>query len=167
MSFGLLDECLDVASEHDCELVERADSLVFVGPQGGPVQYSHFRSKVWVPACLQAGVPGAQPHDLRRANATAMVHSGVDVKTMQTRLGQTDLRLAIAIYAQKTTAADMDAAERLGDVLRLRRPRIVQIRARSRVAYARNSRDRTRNRALTAALRRAPRAPDQHFRRWR
>ena len=59
-------------------------------------------------------MPGVSFHDLRRANATALVLDGVDLKTAQTRLGHSDPRLTLAVYAQATTEADKDAAERLG-----------------------------------------------------
>jgi integrase len=57
---------------------------------------------------------GLNFHDLRRTNATAMVAEGVDVKTAQARLGHSDPRLTLAIYAQATTEGDRRAAERLG-----------------------------------------------------
>jgi integrase len=90
------------------------DALVFVGPDGGPLEYSNFRRRVWMPACQAAGLPGLVFHDLRRANATGMVAEGVDLKTAQTRLGHSDPRLTLAIYAQATTEADQLAADRLG-----------------------------------------------------
>jgi integrase len=37
------------------------------------------------------------------------------VKTAQARLGHTDPRLTLAVYAQATTEADRDAADRLGE----------------------------------------------------
>ena len=43
-----------------------------------------------------------------------MVASGVDVRTAQNRLGHSDPRLTIGLYAQATGAADRDAADRLG-----------------------------------------------------
>ena len=42
-----------------------------------------------------------------------MVLDGVELKTAQTRLGHSDPRLTIAVYAQATTDADKAAAERL------------------------------------------------------
>jgi len=39
----------------------------------------------------------------------------VDLKTAQTRLGHSDPRLTIGLYAQVTTEADKAAAEALGD----------------------------------------------------
>ena len=53
-------------------------------------------------------------HDLRRANATGMVLDGVDLKTAQTRLGHSDPRVTLSVYAQATNAADAAAAEQLG-----------------------------------------------------
>jgi len=49
-----------------------------------------------------AGLDGLNFHDLHRTNATAMVAEGVDVKTAQARLGHSDPRLTLAIYAQAT-----------------------------------------------------------------
>jgi len=53
-------------------------------------------------------------HDLRRTNASVMVAEGVDVKTAQARLGHSDPRLTLAIYAQATTEGDRSAAKKLG-----------------------------------------------------
>ena len=89
------------------------DAYVFVGPRGGPLEYSGFRQRVWVPACSKVGLADLGFHDLRRANATVLVRSGVDVKTAQTRLGHSDPRLTLGIYAQASTSADRDAAGRL------------------------------------------------------
>lgn len=94
---------------------ERA--LVFVAPNGGPLRYDKWRRRVWVPACIAAGVPGLSFHDLRRTNATALVAGNVDIKTAQARLGHSDPRLTLAIYAQATTAADRSAADMLGETL--------------------------------------------------
>jgi len=44
-----------------------------------------------------------------------LVHESVDLKTAQTRLGHTDPRLTLAIYAQATTEADRAAADALGE----------------------------------------------------
>ena len=92
-----------------------ADRLVFTNGTGSPLDYAHWRLRAWLPAVELAGLAGANFHDLRRANATALVHDGVDVKTAQARLGHTDPRLTLAIYAQATTEADRAAAERLGE----------------------------------------------------
>lgn len=82
-----------------------------------PLQYSAFRQRVWQPACAKVGLPELGFHDLRRHNATTMVRNGVDVKTAQARLGHSDPRLTLGIYAQATTDADRAAADLLGDLL--------------------------------------------------
>lgn len=91
------------------------DTYLFVGDHGGPLEYSGFRQRVWQPACQAIGLPNLGFHDLRRANATELVRSGVDVKTAQTRLGHSDPRLTLAVYAQATNEADRTAAEKLGE----------------------------------------------------
>ena len=67
-----------------------------------------------MPACVAAGLDGLVFHDLRRAAATALVLERVDMKTAQTRLGHSDPRLTLVLYAQASNEADRDAAERVG-----------------------------------------------------
>ncbi len=102
------------------------DAFVFVTATGQPVRYSNWRRRVWNPAAAAVGLgnvtqnggrqryDGIGFHDLRRANATALVAEGVDIKTAQTRLGHSNPRLTLAIYAQATSEGDRAAAERLG-----------------------------------------------------
>jgi integrase len=90
------------------------DELLFPNHDGRPLDYSNWRGRVWEPAAEAVGMAGLNFHDLRRTNATAMVAEGVDVKTAQARLGHTDPRLTLAIYAQATTEGDRSAASKLG-----------------------------------------------------
>lgn len=94
--------------------VNDQESLVFSTEVGGPLAYSNWRRRIWVPACERADLVGLGFHDLRRTNATAMVASGVDIKTAQRRLGHADPRMTLAIYAQGTEDGDSAAADRLG-----------------------------------------------------
>lgn len=91
-----------------------SEAYVFPAPGGGPVDYSNWRRRYWVPACAAAGLDGVGFHDLRRAAATALVLQGVDMKTAQVRLGHADPRMTLAVYAQATSEADRSAADRLG-----------------------------------------------------
>jgi integrase len=90
------------------------NALLFPNTEGEPLDYSNWRRRIWEPAVKAAGLEGLNFHDLRRTNATAMVAEGVDVKTAQARLGHSDPRLTLAIYAQATTEGDRRAAEKLG-----------------------------------------------------
>jgi integrase len=57
--------------------------------------------------------PGFGFHDLR-LDATGLVMEGVEINTAQSRLGHSDARLTLAVYAQTSTEADRAAANRLG-----------------------------------------------------
>ena len=92
-----------------------AECLVFQSPEGSPLDYSRWRQRVWMLAVEAADLAGVSFHDLRRAAATALVAEGVDLKTAQTRLGHSDPRLTLAVYAQATSEADKAAADRLGE----------------------------------------------------
>lgn len=90
------------------------DELLLPNHDGRPLDYSNWRGRVWEPAVNVIGMADLNFHDLRRTNATAMVAEGVDVKTAQARLGHSDPRLTLAIYAQATTEGDRSAASKLG-----------------------------------------------------
>jgi integrase len=92
-----------------------AAAWVFPGPKGGPLRYANFHDRVWVPACTRAGLEGLGFHDLRRTAATVLVTSGVDVRTAQHRLGHSDPRLTLAVYAQVAPHADRAAAAAIED----------------------------------------------------
>ena len=88
--------------------------FLFTTRHGRPLDYSHWRERVWLPAVAKAGLEGAGFHDLRRANATTLVAEGVNVKTAQTRLGHADPRTTLSVYAQAVPKADRAAADALG-----------------------------------------------------
>lgn len=87
-----------------------ADTYLFES-RSGPLDYSHFRQRVWLPAVTKASLPGVGFHDLRRTNASVMVAERVDVKTAQTRLGHADVRTTLQLYALATSIADRLAAD--------------------------------------------------------
>lgn len=108
-----------------------AGALLFVNKSGGPLNYAGWRRRAWAPAVVASGFFTEEPdpkrpgrtrmaptlgfHDLRRANATAMIRDTVDIKTAQKRLGHSDPRLTLAVYAQTTIEGDEEAAARLRD----------------------------------------------------
>ena len=49
-----------------------------------------------------------------QCEGAALVAEGVDLKTAQARLGHSNPRLTLGLYAQATEAADRSAADRLG-----------------------------------------------------
>jgi len=90
------------------------DAWVFDWPSGAHLSYSAWR-KHWLRATSEAGLPaGFGFHDLRRANATGLVSSGVDIRTAQSRLGHADVRMTLEIYARATNEATGPRPRRSG-----------------------------------------------------
>jgi integrase len=93
------------------------DTLVFVSPDGAPLSYTNWRRRVWRPATTAAKMPALRFHDLRSTAATALVASGADVKTTQTRLGHSSSRVTLDLYARATAKSDRAAADAVGTYL--------------------------------------------------
>ncbi|MFP5256083.1 MAG: tyrosine-type recombinase/integrase [Acidimicrobiia bacterium] len=98
------------------------DALLFPGPRGRPQIASNWRRRVWLPAIIKIGLgtidekghyEGPTFHDLRRTSATGLVAAGVDVKTAQTRLGHSQVRLTLELYAQAVDEQDVKASDAL------------------------------------------------------
>ncbi|HTX00183.1 MAG TPA: tyrosine-type recombinase/integrase [Acidimicrobiales bacterium] len=86
-------------------------AYLFAGSKGGPLHYSNWRRRVWVPACRALGLPdGFRFHDLRGMNATLLIKTGADVKTTQTRLGHSSPQVTLGLYAEATSEGDRRAA---------------------------------------------------------
>jgi integrase len=108
----------DLLAEHmvSCELSASDEERFLFDTRGGqPLRYSNWRRSIWLPAVEAAGHPQAGFHDLRRASATALVARGIDVKTVQARLGHSDPRLTLQIYAQVVQEAEVKAAATLAE----------------------------------------------------
>ena len=71
------------------------DDLLFPSTQRNPQQPTSrntFRTKVWRPAVLAAGLATtARMHDLRHARASWLLAGGADLKTVMDRLGHTQI----------------------------------------------------------------------------
>jgi integrase len=109
---------VDILAEHLASMdltAADAASFVFPAPGGGHWSYANFRRRMWEPATKEAGLAGVGFHDLRRTATTQLVLANVDMKTAGTRLGHSDPRLTLAVYAQATTEADKAAADTVGD----------------------------------------------------
>jgi integrase len=90
------------------------NAFVFVSAEGQPLHYPNWRRRTWLPACEAADLSGLRFHDLRSMAATALVASGVDVKTAQVRLGHSSPTVTLGIYARATAEGDRAAAEAVG-----------------------------------------------------
>lgn len=94
------------------------DAWLFPDSTGGPVRYSNWRRRVWLPALAEAGLDNIEPlpgpHDLRRLNVTQLAASGVDLRTLMSRMGHKSAKLALEVYAKPDPVADRAAADTIG-----------------------------------------------------
>jgi integrase len=76
------------------------NDLLFRAPEGGPMRYRNFRSRVFDPAVKEAGLDGmgVTPHKLRHTAASLAIAAGADVKVIQTMLGHKDAAMTLNIY---------------------------------------------------------------------
>lgn len=88
------------------------EGLVFSDRRGGPIRRSNFARRIFGPAVSAVGLDGLTFHGLRHSAATQWVSAGIDVRTVQHRLGHSDPRLVLRLYAHSSTAADRAAASR-------------------------------------------------------
>ncbi len=96
--------------DHIARLDLNEDELLFADAFGGPLRRSNFRSRVFIPAVKQAGLDGLTFHGLRHSAATQWVSHGLDPRTVQHRLGHSDPRLVLQLYAHAVSEADQRAA---------------------------------------------------------
>ena len=115
------------------------DELLFADSNGGLLRYSNWRNRIWVPACEKAGHPLARSHGLRRAHATSLVVNGVDARTAKDRLGHSDVRMTLELYAQSVPEADRRAGEASGAYFMPGRKRVSNKRAVKRPAPIKRS----------------------------
>ncbi len=92
----------------------RDDDLLFPSTHRNlqqPTSRNTFRTKVWRPAVLTAGLPTTvRMHDLRHAHASWLLAGGADLKTVMDRLGHTQISTTQR-YLHALDSADDTALE--------------------------------------------------------
>jgi len=68
-------------------------------------------SRVMAELCQKAGVPRRPAHYLRHCHASLLAASGLDVKTLQRRLGHAQASVTLDVYAYTLSEMDKRAAE--------------------------------------------------------
>jgi integrase len=85
--------------------------LVFTSVQGKRIQGQHFREREWHPAVLRAGIGKApRVHDLRHTHATWMIARGMNLTTLQRRLGHEKITTTSDTYGHLLPEAQTMAA---------------------------------------------------------
>jgi integrase len=88
---------------------ENPSSFVFVTENGKPFA----RSFIWSTMQNLAetlGLKNASAHQLRHLHATNLVMAGVDLKTIQTRIGHANIKLTLQTYAYAVSEQDRKAS---------------------------------------------------------
>lgn len=80
--------------------------LVFPAPDGGVLNPSNFRSRVWVPALREAGLEHRPPGQMRHTFATLALSAGAPIEWIGKQLGHTSIRTTLKHYARFLPAAD-------------------------------------------------------------
>jgi integrase len=73
--------------------------LIFTGPRGAPLARSHFRNRVFQPACARAGIDGLRFHDLRHSSASWLLTAGVPITAVSRRLGHANVSMTLDTYS--------------------------------------------------------------------
>lgn len=124
-----LKEWRDLQNQHKLDYREKWDEylslhpewegLVFTTRYGSPISarnlLRHFKNTL-----SAAGLPEIRFHDLRHTTATLLLALGVDMKTIQTVLGHSQISLTMNTYAHVLPAMTEEALHRVENVFRER-----------------------------------------------
>jgi integrase len=91
---------------------------VFSTPTGSVMRDDNFRPRIWRPAVKEAlSVPDSMTfHDLRHTHVALCIESGMDLKSIQRRLGHSSIKTTGDLYAHlldSVTKRAVDALEAL------------------------------------------------------
>ena len=105
-------DCLETLGE---PFAQTEDTPVCCSNIGGLYDPTNFYSW-WNSFRKQAGFPKLRFHELRHTQATQLLANGVDVKTVQTRLGHANASTTLNWYAHAVPENDQRAAELIGNL---------------------------------------------------
>ncbi|MCL2504182.1 MAG: site-specific integrase [Coriobacteriia bacterium] len=88
---------------------------------GGFLEPDNF-SRWWDIFRKRHGFDTLKLHDLRHTQATLLIAQGVDIKTVQNRLGHTKASTTLDLYAGVLPGKDAEAASVIGSLLTTKKP---------------------------------------------
>ena len=96
------------------------DDFVFTAVEGGPVYYHGFYRDVWGPTMRRITKDKARRrkiHDLRHSHGSWLAGNGIDLATIQRRMGHESITTTINIYGHIGQRSQRAAADTLGRLL--------------------------------------------------
>lgn len=98
---------------------DRGSGPVFTAPEGGRVNESNFRNRVWGPALKAAGVAHESPYVMRHTAASWWIQAGLPDYRVAALLGHSSTRM-VSVYAHLDPNRDADVRATWGDSSALR-----------------------------------------------
>lgn len=99
------------------EFIEQSDETPVLAGYDGERISMNTLEHWWKAFREQAGIEKTRLHDLRHTHATILISRGVDVKTVQTRLGHSSAMMTLDVYSHAVPRNDMQAANDLDAML--------------------------------------------------
>ncbi len=97
----------------------RPNDLVFPSPAGAVLRVQNFRRRCFDRACVEVGLDGFVPHELRHTAAALAISAGASVKAVQSMLGHASAAMTLDRYGH-LFGDDLDAvADRLDEAARV------------------------------------------------
>ncbi len=95
------------------------DDFVFVGPSGRHLQHGNFYNRVWVPACVKAGLsPRPRIHDSRHTFASWLISEGASIEQVQDQLGHESYETTRKVYAHLLPAVGVEVGKKASAAMR-------------------------------------------------
>ncbi len=122
---AVIDMLLDYKKVQSCHRLTMGDkwqnnNLVFPNDYGGIMHQSISRR--WLQTfCKDNGLPIVNVHGLRHANASLLISSGADVKTVSSTLGHSQTSTTLDIYAHSFATKQAEASEAVAELLTTKR----------------------------------------------
>jgi len=112
--------------------------IIFPDTIGGHLRGSNFDRNVWYPIRKRAGIrEDFRFHDLRHTQASLMLAAGADLKVIQQRLGHADFATTANTYTHLLQAAQIDATNRVDELMQQRKPELESDRVATQRCYTR------------------------------
>ena len=105
---GMKEDGVPLFAQTDATPVCCTDTGSWLDPTNLGRWWNRYRKEI--------GLPDFRMHELRHTQATMLLGNGVDVKTVQTRLGHSTSALTLDQYAHAIPANDKAAADLMGSI---------------------------------------------------
>jgi integrase len=93
------------------------DGIIFVDERGGFLRKSNLTRGAFARITQRAKLPRIKFHALRHSAATLLLAAGLDVRTLQERLGHEDVETTLGIYAHVLQSGQAEAAKKMQGIL--------------------------------------------------